>query len=252
MSRRLEKFVQRLMKMTPFEIHRRRPVPTLEPLQLILAIYEARSERTNVVQVGACDGISLDPIHDYVAKGQSRAILIEPNPASFARLQKTYAGVPNITLLEVALGSQDGEAHLFRSKRGVETGQPLNPFVASFDLQHLIRHGEKAEDIERITVPCLTLSSLLAEFDLTKIDLLQIDAEGFDAEVVRMALRLPDLPACIHFEHKHLSGADRQPLFDSLKANNYLLGYDVYNILAVHASFLETMRHSVAHRYSAP
>jgi hypothetical protein len=84
----------------------------------------------------------------------------------------------------------------------------------------------------------------LAEFDFSSIDLLQIDAEGFDAEIVRMALRIPEAPACIHFEHKHLSKADREPLFNELKANNYLLGYDAWNILAVRTPLVEKMKHN--------
>jgi FkbM family methyltransferase len=246
MSHRVEKFVQSLMKVTPFQLRRRLPTATLEPLQLILALYKARGKETNIVQVGAWDGVSFDPIHDYVAEGQCRAILIEPNPTSFARLQKTYAGVPNLTLLQVAVGLQDGEAHLFRSKRFVETDldQGLTPGIASFDPRHLIRHGEKAKDIERISVPCRCLSSLVADFNFPMIDLLQIDAEGFDAEVVRMALRLPELPACIHFEHKHLKKADRQSLFESLEANQYRLGYDAWNILAVQAPLMERLKYN--------
>jgi FkbM family methyltransferase len=245
MPRRIETLVQQLMMTTPFQLRRRLPSATLEPLQLILALYEVRREKINIIQVGAWDGISFDPIHDYVAKGQSRAILIEPNPTSFARLQKTYAGVPNLTLLQVAIGPEDGDAYLYRSRKLGETDldQGLAPGIASFYPKHLIRHGEKAKDIERITVPCRSLSSLVAEFNLTKIDLLQIDAEGFDAEVVRMALKIQARPDCIHFEHKHLSKPDRQPLFDSLKANGYLLGYDAWNILAVQSTLLEKITH---------
>jgi hypothetical protein len=40
-----------------------------------------------------------------------------------------------------------------------------------------------------------------------------------------------------------LSKPDRQPLFDSLKANGYLLGYDAWNILAVQPALLEKMTH---------
>ena len=88
-------------------------------------------------------------------------------------------------------------------------------------------------------MPCRSLPSLVAELGLTRIDLLQIDAEGFDAAVVRMALKMPVRPGCINFEHLHLSKADRQPLFDLLKANGYLLGYDDWNILAVQTPLLE-------------
>src|ERR1700722_10172333 len=79
----------------PFEIRRRLPRFTLKPLDLILASYDTRGGAVTILQVGACDGISNDPIHRHVAKGLTRAILVEPNPYSFTRLQATYEGLPN-------------------------------------------------------------------------------------------------------------------------------------------------------------
>ena len=73
---------------------------------------------------------------------------------------------------------------------------------------------------------CRSLSSVATELNLGRIEsCLQIDAEGFDAAVVRMALKMPSRPSCINFEHRHLKPADRHPLFDLLTAHGYLLGY---------------------------
>jgi FkbM family methyltransferase len=244
MPRRLKRLFRQLMAMTPFEIRSRLPVATLEPLNLVLDKYDAHGENITILQVGACDGATNDPIRHHVAKGSTHAILIEPNPFAFARLQKTYAGLPNVTLMQTAIGEQDGEAHLYRLKRTdkMDSEVDLTLQIASFYRKHLERHGKKPHEIERITVPCRSLSSLVAELGLTKIDLLQIDAEGFDAAVVRMALKMPVRPDCINFEHIHLCRADRQPLFDLLKANGYLLGYDAWNILALKMPMLEEVK----------
>lgn len=241
MRRRIKLFLQNLVARMPFEVRWRLPVVTLEPLNLVLAGYEARGKAITVVQVGACDGINNDPIRHLVTKGNSRAILIEPNPFAFARLQKSYADVPNVTLIQAAIGHQDGEAHLYRIKTTDprDSAVDLTLQIASFYREHLERHGKKAHEIERITVPCRTLGSLTTELGLAKIDLLQIDAEGFDAAVVRMALGMPVRPECINFEHIHLQAADRQPLFDLLQAHDYLLGYDAWNVLALQKSALE-------------
>ncbi len=233
-----------MVAMTPFEVRRTLPAATLEPLHLVLDSYYARGEEVTILQVGACDGITNDPIRQYVTRGSTRAILIEPNPFAFARLKKNYEGLPNVTLLQTAIGDKDGEAHLYRIKKNAtdsETDQTLQ--VASFYEKHLMHHGKKSHEIERITVPCRSLASLVAELGLTKIDLLQIDAEGFDAAVVRMALNMPVQPECINFEHIHLKKADRQPLFDDLKAHGYLLGYDDWNILARQTPHEETKVH---------
>jgi FkbM family methyltransferase len=229
------------MAMTPFEVRRCVPSVTLDPLDLILTNYDGRGEKITVLQIGACDGITNDPIHRHVAKGAARAILVEPNPYSFERLQKNYAGIENVTLIQSAIGELDGEAQLYRMKRtGIADSETdLTLQIASFYKEHLKHHGKKADQIERIAVPCRSLSSLVAELGLSKIDLLQIDAEGFDAAVVRMALKLPVLPFCINFEHTHLRRADRRPLFDLLKANGYLLGHDDWNVLALQGPLME-------------
>jgi len=230
----LKLILQKLMAMTHLDIRRSLPVVTLEPLDLVLANYDARGEMITVLQVGACDGATNDPLRHHVAKGSARAILIEPNPFAFVRLQKNYAGFQNVTLVQAAIGEQDGEAHLYRAKTDkMDSEVDLALQVASFYREHVEHHVKKSDEIERITVPCRSLSSLVAELGLTNIDLLQIDVEGFDAAVVRMALKMPVRPNCINFEHRHLKPADRVPLFDLLKANGYLLNYDEWNILAL-------------------
>ena len=140
-----------------------------------------------------------------------------------------------MTLIQTAIGERDCEAYLYRVKK---TGEMVSEVdltlqLASFYREHVERHVKEPDQIERITVPCRSLSSLVAELDLTRIDLLQVAAEGFDAAVVRMALKMPVRPTCINFEHRHLKPSDRKPLFDLLTANDYLLGYDDWNILAL-------------------
>jgi FkbM family methyltransferase len=237
MSPSLTRLVRQLMAMTPFEVRRWLPVVTLEPLDLVLANYRACGEMITILQVGACDGVTNDPIRHHVAKGSARAILIEPNPLAFVRLQNNYAGLRNVTLVQAAIGERDGEAHLYRVKKTgkMDSEVDLTLQFASFYRKHVEHHVKKPYEIERITVPCRSLSSLVAELSLTKIDLLQIDAEGFDAAVVRMALKMPVRPSCINFEHRHLRSRDRRPLFDLLEANGYVLGYGAWNMLALRA-----------------
>jgi FkbM family methyltransferase len=241
---RLKTLLRQLTTMTSFDIRRRLPAASLSPLDLILDSYNARGEPITIIQVGACDGVTSDPIRHYVKKGGAHAILIEPNPLAFARLQENYAGIPNVTLVPAAIGEVDGEAHLYRVKptQKKDSGVDSTLEIASFYREHLERHGKKAHEIEQITVPCRSLSSLVTELGLTKIDLLQIDAEGFDAAVVRMALKMTVRPDCINFEHMHLSRKDRKPLFDSLEAHGYVLGYDSWNILAVQTPLLKRMK----------
>lgn len=230
------------MRNTPYELRRRMPVPTLAPSDLMLAYCLAARRSMTMVQVGACDGMMADPIVQFVRKGAPRAILIEPNPLAFSRLQKTYAGAANVTLVQAAIGDEDGEAILYRVKATgmAETKRDSTLAFASFKRDHLVRHGFDPRAIEPITVPSRTLASLAVEFGLGRIDFLQIDAEGYDAAIVRQALQLAVVPGCINFEHLHLSTEDRRTLFALLREMGYLLGYDERNVLALQKPVLES------------
>jgi hypothetical protein len=70
-----------------------------------------------------------------------------------------------------------------------------------------------------------------------QIGFLQVDTEGYDAEVVRMAMQLESPPAYINFENVHLPGGPGlDALFEQLKAAGYLWIHDKWNTLAVHRS----------------
>ena len=105
----LRLILRKLIGLAPLEIRRWLPAITLEPLDLILACYGARGKMLTIVQVGACDGITNDPIFHHVAQGSVRAILVEPNPFAFDRLKKNYRDLQNVTLVQAAIGEQDGE-----------------------------------------------------------------------------------------------------------------------------------------------
>jgi hypothetical protein len=61
---------------------------------------------------------------------------------------------------------------------------------------------------ERV-VRTLPLRALLEENGTTKVDLLQIDTEGYDYEVLKTFPFDSSAPALVCFEHCHLSQSDR-------------------------------------------
>ena len=65
-------------------------------------------------------------------------------------------------------------------------------------------------------------AGITQEFDLEKLDMLMIDAEGFDDEVVRSFLSVEDLPInFIVFENKHLSKHKYDKLLQELEESGY-------------------------------
>ncbi|WP_413175951.1 FkbM family methyltransferase [Anabaena azotica] len=235
----VKKQIDRILKLTPYELSRRPleiPPPTFETVSLALAYYIQIKPNGTFVQVGACDGITGDPVHHLIKQSQIKSVLIEPMEQSFLKLQQAYANIPNVITYQAAVAQQDGNATIFTVKdcdrwRDFKWATQWS----SFNKSHLIKHKVREEEIEEITVPTVTLSTLISHFNLGNIDFLMIDTEGFDAEIVKMSLLLPTVPECIYFEHAHLDPQTRIDLQQELKNHNYVWVYDKLNTLAIHS-----------------
>src|SRR6185369_11776812 len=97
----VKSLIRQAFKLTPYEIRRRQPrpdlpAPTFESIQLLLAYYLTCRSGATFVQIGACDGLSEDPVHDFIRKGVFQALLVEPIPENFARLRESYEGAKNV------------------------------------------------------------------------------------------------------------------------------------------------------------
>jgi FkbM family methyltransferase len=236
----LKFIVKKCLSLTPYELKakrtlRRLPLATFESVKLALAYYIEANRIPVFVQVGANDGVSGDPAYDFIKQGKMRAILVEPIEQSFKKLVRVYESVPNVTPVRAAIGKEDGEVILYRVKEGGKLAALDGASqIASFDKRHLLRLGIAEEEIEEAKAPCLTLRSLLYKNQLEHIDILQIDTEGFDAEIVKMALDLPIPPECINFENLHLDATALDDVFERLRDAGYLWTHDKWNTLALH------------------
>ena len=86
-------------------------------------------------------------------------------------------------------------------------------------------HRKHIPDIEKRiiqeTVHCISLDNLLVEQNVPQIDLLQIDAEGYDYEIIKMIDFQKIKPSIIRYEHKHLSKQDFDACLEYLIQNSY-------------------------------
>lgn len=236
------KILRHFAKKTQYELvekSQRLPNPTFDDIKLVLALYSIAGRNPAFVQIGAFDGQTSDPVFEYVQAGRMKCLLVEPIETSFQKLKKLYEGVPHVQLMQAAVADSDGEMVMYKVRQGSQSESVRRGGLASFDKTHLLRHSINESDIEQVRVPCLTLKSLLAKAGFSKIDILQIDTEGFDSEVVRMALALDPIPGCIHFEHTNLDAEAKAALYDSLTRRGYFCSHDRDNTLAVHCRLTE-------------
>ena len=205
--------------------------PEAEPrvtLDTVLAHYRQAHPEIRYLEVGAFDGVSGDPIYPLIEKYGLKGYLVEPQGDAFAKLQANYACFvsSDFVFVHAAIGEQDGTVPLYRVKPE-SSGPDWLPQIASLDKDFLVSLADIIPNLESLiemeTVPCFTFATLYRTFGIPHIDLLQIDAEGRDAEILELFDVAHRRPGIVHFEHKHLS----EQVYDRCLASLIPLGYQI-------------------------
>lgn len=206
-------------------------------------LYRQLQEDFFFLQIGANDGRSNDPIYPFVNTYHPSGILVEPQPDAFAQLQATYpnSDFPSLKLINAAIAPSDSIVKLYRIARDFEdTYRSLYKRTAnasgitSMDYEHVRSFllkvlpdffADKNVDdyIEQITVPAISIDTLLRENNVNHVDFVQIDTEGYDAEVIQMVFSCDIIqdPELIHFEIKHLSDREQKEIRGILAERDY-------------------------------
>jgi FkbM family methyltransferase len=202
-----------------------------------------------VVQIGANDGITHDPIHKFIKRDDWKGVLLEPQPDVFHEfLKKIYAKNKGITPLCAAIGEKDGSQPIYKvgfSSMRWATG------LASFSkekIEQAFEDGIVASNCKRfgIEIPAdqskwisqeevqvIAPATLIQTYGLDHIDLLQIDAEGYDLEVIRIFDIPTTRPQAIIFENVGLNAGDYAACLQLLGEQNYQLKKFGPNTLAL-------------------
>ncbi len=206
---------------------------------LVAEPIEMRKGRLTVVQIGANDGVSNDPVHDAAIERNWKLIAVEPMPGPFARLQRTYASHPNVTCVQCAIGDTDGEAKIYAVRPGPE-GETHFDQITSFSLATLRSHWKwnPALDarVQTQTVKSMTLPSLVSQYCPEGVDMLQIDAEGYDYEIIKAAFANGLTPEILSFEWSHLCQEDMNKCRQDLLCHGYRWILNDVDVIALRKS----------------
>ncbi|WP_218934588.1 FkbM family methyltransferase [Rosistilla ulvae] len=92
---------------------------------------------------------------------------------------------------------------------------------ASFDRNHLLKHGAEPAMIYSEIVQCMTFHEMLEKEDFDTVDLLQIDAEGYDYEIIKTIDFNRLAPSILRFEYRPLSNSDLDECLIMLGRHEY-------------------------------
>lgn len=212
----------------------------------------------HVIQIGANDGITNDPIHKFIKRDRWKGVLLEPQKTVFEKyLKKIYLKNEGLHPICAAIGLEDGVQKLYKigfCDMRWATG------LASFSkekVEELFENGVVEKNCRKFGIPIpsepekrigyeevlvISPKTLMGKYQIQTIDLLQIDAEGFDLEVIRIFDVSTTLPKAIIFENVNHSQQELEECYQMLEGNGYRLKEFGRDTLAVHKSEASMMQ----------
>jgi FkbM family methyltransferase len=186
---------------------------TADLLAADLAMRTAGRQLT-LVQVGAYDGSSNDPVSPILSRFAWRALLIEPQAEPFRAAAARYAANELVDVLNIAISDHNGSQDLYTVQPGSDA-PAWSRQVASFDLHHVETERARLAPSVELTIVATpvetwTFEKLFERQHIDHVDVLQIDAEGYDFELLKLFDVRYRLPSIIGYEHGHLSRADKE------------------------------------------
>ena len=202
-----------------------------------------RKDPLSFVEVGANDGLFDDELHSFIVKHRWKGLLIEPQPDVFARLVENYAPMSDVLSFEnVAISNQGEWIEMYRLPAKQNGEGEWEASVASASSKTTAKSlGVSAGSLEKIKVPTAKLDDLVVKHGLEKLDILQLDTEGFDFDVVQTLNLRKTRPKLIRFEHGHMAPQTIEAMAKHLNAMDYDLYYGGYEAdsIALCAEFFD-------------
>jgi FkbM family methyltransferase len=146
------------------------------------------------IQIGANNGITVDPVNKLIKSKQDWfGILFEPGTQAFEELTKTYRGYDNLVLLNMAVSDIDGKTILY-------CGETTPHFTLDkTKATHMFNVVPR-----EVEVSVISPKTIIEEYGISKLDLLQIDTEGRDFTIIKSFLENNLIPDIIRFEYVNL------------------------------------------------
>ena len=136
------------------------------------------------IEAGGNDGLSQSNTYAFERFRRWRGMLIEPVP-ELARLCR--ANRPRAIVVPAALVADDSVTSVPMKSANLMS-RVAGTFATKAEEVEYLRTAQDAQDLDGIydiVVPARTLSSILEEHRIVKIDLFSLDVEGYEIEVLK-------------------------------------------------------------------
>lgn len=167
-----------------------------------------------IVEIGAHDG--------YHAEGHGfQELLSEIRTVGDFRLILVEPLTPFFEYLQVAYGNEHGERVSYCKHAIAETDGTVKMIWN--------RMGSRVSTEGKVEVQSKTWNTFVNDMHITDIELLLIDAEGYDFKIIKQIDFTKIKPRIIRFEYKELSEQDQIDCDEYLKSKGYRVEYCVHD-----------------------
>jgi len=198
-------------------------INTVLPIPEIFFKYHEKEHFSTILDVGAHIGLISKQYAEWFPDAQIHSI--EPYSQGFNQLIENVASYPNIFTYNLALGDQDTHCELFVNKDSV-----TNSFLPASKGITQVLECDMCENVGKETVTLKTLYKFIEENKLKKIDLLKIDAQGYEDRILKGAGEFlnPEKIRLIYLEATFIKHYDAQASFGDLYNVMQSKGYKLY------------------------
>lgn len=148
------------------------------------------------IEVGANDGINVDPLHEFIVKNKWSGILVEPNPTVIIDLKNNYKDYNNLIIEQCIISEKSGIIDFYYNGDNITTLH--NTLCESYAKYSF------GKDLKVVPTLSLTFNELILKHNVTKIDVLMIDVEGYDCALLKAFPYDVIKPKLIRAEHIHV------------------------------------------------
>ena len=193
-----------------------------------------------VINIGAMDGVLFDEMIRYTRTYKFKGLYVEPIPYLYEKLKNNIQDDGNF-FENSAISTYDGEIEMMTIDQSViDSGlihncfygmssvyPPKNGLGSEFDRPTVEKYGQI------IKVPSITFDTLCQKHNLSKFNVLKIDAEGHDFQIFKQIDLNKYTPEVIRIEWINLTEFEQKEIIKKLQSHDYvyeLSGQDIIGL----------------------
>ena len=174
-------------------------------VRLLIENLVKKGKIKSLIQIGANDGLRFDILNKYIKEYKIDSLLVEPVPFYYSKLKDNYSEDNFVKVEKSAISKKSGTINMYTVKKDyLDKYDEHIKGINSVKKKHLNKHNVKSNHIEKISVECLSPKDLLKKYKINNLDLVFIDAEGYDGDIVISFLDYLDFQPIIIFEFIHI------------------------------------------------